>query len=488
MKLDYFYGIDFGTTNSATVSLSTLGRLDPYGDLAGFPYPSFVAINKTTGVIHKGRDAWINRYKLEESWEIIRSVKTFLGHAGISWNIAGRTWTPEDIACEIFTGLKDRVAEHGNVLNNAVVAIPVGFGASKRKALRTAALRAGVSILSFISEPTAAFFNYYGDLDYYKKVAVFDWGGGTLDISLLSIEGDLISERATESDNFAGDEIDKKLAEYVHRKIASAADTPDILFDQMPSSARDCLLMQCEDAKRTLSIENESTIDFYYHCFGPISYRIRRAEFNELIKRDLERLVDKLRNAMKKARWSEEEIDKIILVGGSCKIVLLREMLHDLFGSEKCHIPENSDWSIAEGAATLAKEPGSYVAAHDFGVVLSDNSFFSLIEEGERINDLSKSFTFGLVEEANDAHLIFAERYSNGSYGSKAHDDFRRIGEYMSVPCFGFNFEPIEIEVNGDDDLVIGVKAKSQNRNNFHRREKIFEKAIKMRYKLPATI
>ena len=489
--MEYFYGIDFGTTNSAIVGLSVaLGRLSyqQYGDSQGLPYPSFIAINKTTGEIDKGREAWEKRYELEAYCETIRSVKTFLGKPGASWSAGGRMWTPEDIAVEIFKGLKDKVATYGNILESAVVAIPVGFDAVKRKALRAAAHRAGISILSFVSEPTAAFFNCYSDLKYFKKIAVFDWGGGTLDISLIQIENEYVSERETDGDDFAGDEIDKKIAEYVHKKIAEREQVPDITFDQMPPSARESLILRCERAKIELSSKNETYIALSkYDCFAAVSYVLTREALNEVIKPNLERLLNKLMNNLRKARWSKAEIDKIILVGGSCNIPLLREMLDAQFG-EKCFFPSSPDWRIAQGAATLAKEPGNYVAAHDFGVVLSDDSFFPLIEEGERINDLSKPVTFGLVEDSDDARLIFAERYKEKQDGEMTHDEFKRIGEYMSVPCFGFNSEPIEVRVTGDEDLVIKVEAKSQNRNGSHQREKIFEKAVKLRYKLPERI
>jgi len=198
-----------------------------------------------------------------------------------------------------------------------------------------------------------------------------------------------------------------------------------------------------------------------------------------LIIEEIEKIRKKIFKALRRAGWNKEEVDKIVLVGGSCNIPLLREMMYDDFG-EKVYSPKDPDWSIAIGAAMLAKEPGNYVAAHEFGVILSDDSFFPLIKKAERINNLAKSFSFGLVEDAESANLIFAERSKNG--------DFKRIGKYMDVPCFGFIFEPIEVKVVGNDDLIVKVEAKSKNRANEYKREVAFEDVIKFRYKLPEVI
>jgi len=470
----YYFGIDFGTTNSATVSLSLpSNNFETYGDSEGTPYPSFVAIDKTDGRVYKDRESWNKRFELQEHCEIIRSVKTYLNDPNKSWNIAGRVFTPEDIVVEILEGLKKKVKDTGNNLTEAVMAIPVGFNAYSRKVLRRAAKRAGINILSFISEPTAAYFSYYDALKHYKKIIVFDWGGGTLDISLLLVEGNYVSEIVTLGHNFAGDDIDKKLAEYIHTKL----DTQNISFDQMSSTKKDLLIMKCERAKKELSNQEETTLYFTYN--GPVDLTLKRTEFNNLIIEEIEKIRKKIFKALRRAGWNKEEVDKIVLVGGSCNIPLLREMMYDDFG-EKVYSPKDPDWSIAIGAAMLAKEPGNYVAAHEFGVILSDDSFFPLIKKAERINNLAKSFSFGLVEDAESANLIFAERSKNG--------DFKRIGKYMDVPCFGFIFEPIEVKVVGNDDLIVKVEAKSKNRANEYKREVAFEDVIKFRYKLPEVI
>lgn len=178
--LKYYFGIDFGTTNSATVGYVVMDEkpeMVKYGDEEGRPIPSVVAIDRTTGNVFTGRDAWDKKMELSESCEYIPSVKTILDTEQVK-TIAGREWTAVDVASEVFKQLKVNVKNRTGIdMEEATVAIPVGFSASKRAKLREAAEKAGIRVRSFISEPTAAFFANYNELKSSSIVAVFDWGG-----------------------------------------------------------------------------------------------------------------------------------------------------------------------------------------------------------------------------------------------------------------------------------------------------------------------
>lgn len=175
--LKYYFGIDFGTTNSATVGYVVMDQKPEavkYGDEEGRPIPSVVAIDKTTGAVFTGRDAWDKKMELSESCEYISSVKTILDSEQIK-TIAGCEWTAVDVASEVFKYLKANVHNRTGIdMEEATVAIPVGFSASKRAKLREAAKKAGIHISSFISEPTAAFFANYNELKSSSVVAIFD--------------------------------------------------------------------------------------------------------------------------------------------------------------------------------------------------------------------------------------------------------------------------------------------------------------------------
>ena len=177
---DYF-GIDFGTTNSAVVAISAIdgeqvGEPKKIGEDEFHPLPSFVAINKETGEVKTGLDAKKTISDSDE-YQVFSSIKTVIDEDR-SWEIAGRTWTQIDIAAELFKALKDNVREKtAGAMNieTAVVAVPVGFSPKKKNNVRKAAKEAGIDISMFISEPTSAYCSRLEMMKQYKNVAVFDW-------------------------------------------------------------------------------------------------------------------------------------------------------------------------------------------------------------------------------------------------------------------------------------------------------------------------
>ncbi|MBW2741202.1 MAG: Hsp70 family protein, partial [Deltaproteobacteria bacterium] len=253
------FGIDFGTTNSATVRIE-FEHIDRYDD-EGLPYPSIIAIDKMTGKVKsRGREAWKKRERLRNNCEIITSVKTYLG-TDKTWNIGERTWYPRQVTTEILKGLKERVAERGDGIDmdSAVVAIPIGFSPIKRRELREAASDAGINILNFVSEPSAAVFKYYSEVSKWQKIAVFDWGGGTLDIAVVELNDGSVVELSTLGKRLGGDDINIKIAEWAHMQTLKK-NGGNVSFKEMPSKCRDYMFQQSEDVKIDLSNKYESSI------------------------------------------------------------------------------------------------------------------------------------------------------------------------------------------------------------------------------------
>ena len=257
-----YFGIDFGTTSSAVAGYTVMDhnpREILYGDEEGRPIPSVIAIDKKTGVVYTGRDAWDRKMELSESCLYVSSVKTILDK-DTSINVAGKNWTPVDIAAELFKALRANVNKRTGVeMTKATVAIPIGFSPQKRQKLRAAAKMAGITIEEFISEPTAAFFANYEELRSSSVVAVFDWGGGTLDVSVLQNTNGKISELATSGLDIAGDYIDTKIAQRMHAKIARKKGK-EVAFEDMPSNAQDLMRVRSERAKRALGDDDTATI------------------------------------------------------------------------------------------------------------------------------------------------------------------------------------------------------------------------------------
>lgn len=340
-RLDSFFGIDFGTTSSATVGYLVLNdnaEEIKYGDAEGRPIPSVVAIDRNTGEVFTGRDAWDKKMELSTSCEYFSSIKSIIDSER-QWEIAGKTWTPVEIAAELFKALKKAVDDRSGInVTNAMVAIPVGFKPLKRKRLREAAQLAGVRIKSFVSEPTAAFFANYSELRSSSIVAVFDWGGGTLDVSILKNENGKVSELATSGRDVAGDYIDNKIAQRIHAKIARKKNL-EMAFEDMPASAKDMLRVRAERAKRALGDDDTATISINnYGVYGVCRETLDYDWFADIVNPEVDMAMECLDEAIRESGVGLANIDRIVLVGGSSNLRPLLEKMDKKYG-EKETIP-----------------------------------------------------------------------------------------------------------------------------------------------------
>lgn len=468
------FGIDFGTTNSACVGIEDGRRVNRFTDGYGNPFPSLVIIDRTTGRVYCGRDAWRRREELRESCEVITSVKTLLD-SGTVWKIAGRTWTPEMVAAQVFLALKNRVKERigEDVLKEAVVAVPVGFHAGKRAALRKAARLAGIEIKSFVSEPTAALFCHYEEVGQYTRIGVFDWGGGTLDVSVIENRNGRVKELATAGLNVAGDYIDRLMAESMHGRIVKKTDQR-ISFDEMPPEARDKMLAACEQAKKDLTWDDRAEIQLVN--YGEMEYvreSIDFESFSKLIAPVVEQAIHCFESCVRQAGMSMSQLDCVLMVGGSVNLRPLSKRVAEAWNGID-YYPPDSDWSVARGAASLSVSPGEHLLAQTVGLVLSDGSFYPLLTEGEPV-DAGKcaAATFALVEDDPAASLVFS-------------DGGERILGHLTVPTFGFFREKIEVRAQVDQDLILRVQARSLNRSTRTTMEWHYD-ALRVDYQLPVT-
>ena len=447
--MGYFYGIDFGTTSSAVVGtyIDNGIRADYFGDAEGLPIPSVVAIDKVTGDVFTGREAWKKRTELSESCEFITSVKSFLDQKK-TLTIAGGEWTPEDIACELFKSLKNTVAEttdYREDLDTAMVSIPVGFSPEKRDVLRRAAKRANINISSFVSEPTAAFFSNYSELKACSTVAVFDWGGGTLDVSILRNNGGQILELAKTGKNIAGDYIDEKLARRIHAKIAMK-NNKEISFDDMPPSARDKLLVKTEDAKRKFSdVDSLNIAMVNYGDFGIVNEKMDYATFCDIVQPEIEMAMDCLKDAIDQSKVGRGNIDRILMVGGTSKLKPLITQMRAEYG-DLLFVPESPDWDVGHGASLLSIKAGENYSNQSVGLLLSDNSYFSLLDSNTPLNNWSKDFVFGIVDKSEDAQFVF-----DGSQAIRQMTDHCRS---LKFEAYYFLQEKIKMHVYVDENLV----------------------------------
>lgn len=450
-----WYGIDFGTTNSAASSMTgdtkeTVRQIN-YGDDEGRPFPSLVAINKHTGKVITGREAKTRRNELEGEYVYFSSIKSIIAN-DVSFEIAGKKWTPIDITAEIFKGLKDKIGRE-RPCNESIVAVPVGFTADKKRNLREAARRAGIEIKMFVSEPTAAYCSNYAALRSYHHVAVFDWGGGTLDVAILEIEGGRVYELATEGMQIAGDDIDMKLARKMHLEFCKQKGIAKS-FEEIDVVSKDILIGRCEDAKIELSDDEDyARINLVsYDELGTVRGVIEYDQFKELIEPEVDRAMFCLKSAIEKSGLNSANIDCILCVGGSSKLRPLKERLIDEYGEDMLYYPKMVMWDIAKGASLISMSAGNYGLNQDMGIMLSDGEFYTLLNKGQPLPCKEKTISVALVTDEKFAKLVFTDSKD---------ERLRSFVQNVKVPAGGFYEEQFILSCFIDDDNLFRLKVQS---------------------------
>lgn len=450
-----WYGIDFGTTNSAASSMTgdvkENVRQINYGDDEGRPFPSLVAIHKTTGEVITGREAKTRRNELEGEYQYFSSIKSVIAEDRV-YEIAGKKWTPIDIAAEIFKGLKARIGRE-RTCNKSIVAVPVGFTADKKRNLREAAKRAGIEVKMFVSEPTAAYCSNYAALRNCHHVAVFDWGGGTLDVAVLEIEGGRVYELATEGMQVAGDDIDLKLARNMHREFCKQKGVVKA-FEDIDVVSKDILLGRCEDAKIELSDDEDfARINLNsYDELGTVRGVIEYDFFKELIEPEVEKAMFCLKTAIEKSGLNKANIDCILCVGGSSKLRPLKEKLEEEYGEDMLYYPKMVMWDIAKGASLISMSSGTYGLNQDLGLMLSDGEFYTLINKGQLLPCREKKVSVALVTDEKYAKFVFTD---------SKNERLRSFVQNVKVPALGFYEEQFIVSCFIDEDNLFRLKVQS---------------------------
>ena len=449
-----YFGIDFGTTNSAVHAITAIGdRIDDEFDIGENdrrPLPSFVAIHKETGEVVTGLDAK-GSIADEDEYQVFSSIKTSIGEER-EWEIAGKTWTPVDIAAELFKALKQKAeSSTRGTMTEAVVAVPVGFSSKKKNNVRKAAKKAGIKVLMFVSEPTSAYCSRANEMHKYHNVAVFDWGGGTLDVVVLRIEGNIVHELSAVGITMAGNDIDRHLAERVCLN-ASSKSGDDFAFEDLSQKVQLRLLQKCEQAKCDLADEDIVTImDANLDGHGMMMEKIDYPYFSLLIENEINQAVDCLMKALSEAGMNKESIDCILCEGGSSRLRPLQEKLLKMFDRQKLIFPRKAMWDIATGVAQIAYKPGCYTLNKPMGLMLSNNKFYPLLKVGQRVPTEEKTVSFGVIDGSDDARFIISDGDENT----------QTFADIFPVKIRGFSDEVLKVSCYVDADMVFRMKIKS---------------------------
>ncbi len=367
-------GIDLGTTNSVVAVMEGGEPVIITNSEGGRTTPSVVAFakdgNRLVGQVAKRQAVTnpentlysIKRFmgrKYDEVQEEIKQVPYKVEKAGngdVSIGVEGKSYSPPEIAAMILQKLKQSAEDYlGSKVDQAVITVPAYFNDAQRQATKDAGKIAGLEVLRIVNEPTAAALAYGLDKKKDEIIAVFDFGGGTFDISILEVGEGVVEVKSTNGDtHLGGDDVDEVLVSWIIDEFKKDQGI-DLHNDKM---ALQRLKESAEKAKVELSSAMETEINLPFitaDASGPkhLVMKLTRSKFEQLVESILKRLMPPVEQAIKDAGLEAKDIEEIVLVGGSTRIPKVQEMVKAFFGKEP-NKSVNPDEVVALGAAVQA--------------------------------------------------------------------------------------------------------------------------------------
>ncbi len=479
-------GIDLGTTNSAVAVME--------GQTAKV-VPNKEGQNTTPSIFAIGKDGkrlvgvTAKRQAITNPENTIYSAKRFIGHTyeeiknetgnypykivradngDVAFDVDGKKMSPQEVSAAILTYLKQTAEEYlGQTVTEAVITVPAYFNDAQRQATKDAGRIAGLNVKRIINEPTAAALAYGCEKKQNGTIAVFDFGGGTFDISILEIQDGLIEVKSTSGDNkLGGDDVDEIIMKYLIEEFKK--DTGIDLYKNKMALQR--LKEEAEKAKKELSSVVETEINLPYITAdesGPkhLSIKLSRAKLEAICAPIFERLLKPCKQAMTDAGLSNSQIDEVILVGGSTRMPKVQEIVKDFFGKAP-NKSVNPDEVVAVGAAIQ----GGILTGSVSDVLLLDVTPLSLgietlggvatklIERNTTI-PTKKSQVFSTAEANQDSveiHITQGER--------ELAKDNKSLGRFKleGIPAAPRGVPQIEVTLDIDANGILSVTAKDK--------------------------
>ena len=478
-------GIDLGTTNSVVAVMEGGEPTVIPNSEGGRTTPSVVAFTKDgsrlVGQVAKRQAVTnpentvysIKRFmgrRFEEVTEEIKQVPYKVKAAGtgdVRIEAGGKEWSPPEISAIILQKMKQSAEDYlGQKVDKAVITVPAYFNDAQRQATKDAGKIAGLEVMRIVNEPTAAALAYGLDKKADETIAVFDFGGGTFDISILEVGEGVVEVKSTNGDtHLGGDDIDERLIEWIVDEFKKDQGI-DLSGDKM---ALQRLKEAAEKAKIELSSTLETEVNLPFVTAdqsGPkhLAMKLTRAKFEQLIEPILGRLRSPVEQAIKDSGVDAKKINEVVLVGGSTRIPKVQQIVRDLFGGKEPNKSVNPDEVVAIGAAVqagvLSGEKTDIllldVTPLSLGIETLGGVFTKLIERNTTI-PTRKSEIFSTASDNQtsvEVHVLQGERQMAG--------DNRTLGKFhlIGIPPAPRGMPQVEVAFDIDANGIVNVSAK----------------------------
>ncbi|HET9195881.1 MAG TPA: molecular chaperone DnaK [Vicinamibacterales bacterium] len=479
-------GIDLGTTNSVVAVMEGGEPLVIVNQEGGRTTPSVVGFSKD-GERLVGQVA--KRQAVTNPENTVFSIKRFMGrkHAEVSqetgrvpyqvvkadngdaWvDVRGKRYSPPEISAVILQKLKAAAEDHvGQTITDAVITVPAYFNDAQRQATKDAGRIAGLNVLRIVNEPTAAALAYGLDKKKDETIAVYDFGGGTFDISILEVGEGVVEVKATNGDtHLGGDNLDQRVIDWIIDEFRKEEGI-DLGKDRM---ALQRLKEAAEKAKMELSTVMETEINLPFITAdqtGPkhLTMKISRAKLEMLVGDLIERTVEPCRKALKDAGLSPGDVNEVILVGGMTRMPKVVETVKNFFGKEP-HKGVNPDEVVAVGAAIQAAVLSGEVkdvllldvTPLSLGIETLGGVFTRLIDRNTTI-PTKKSQVFSTAEDHQGAVTI---RVFQGEREIAAQNKLLGQFDLVGIPPAPRGVPQIEVTFDIDANGIVNVSAKDK--------------------------